>query len=145
MKISLYVCVHNNILKTLHFQSSEFSKSLSAKFAKILNPVKPGGIIFTRGKFKFKLFLNDLWDEPQTLWLFLTFTRDYFAEKNWKKYQIFRGNIFLYWRYFQKWEFTYVGIVLVAEINMYMYKKLLVLHHLILSKDYAADFADQPL
>ena len=36
-------------------------------------------------KFKFKLFLNDLWYEPETLWLFLTFTRDYFAEKKLKK------------------------------------------------------------
>ena len=27
------------------------------------------------------LSLNDLWYEPETLWLFLTFTRDYFAEK----------------------------------------------------------------
>ena len=32
-----------------------------------------------------------------------------------------------------------------AEINMYLYKKLLVLHHLILSKDYVAHFADQLL
>ena len=42
-------------------------------------------------------------------------------------------------------EFGYVGIVLVTEINMYMYKKLLVLHHLILPKGYVAHFADQLL
>ena len=45
----------------------------------------------------------------------------------------------------KKQEFGYVGIVLVAEINMYMYKKLLVLHHLILSKNYVTHFADQLL
>ena len=45
----------------------------------------------------------------------------------------------------KKLEFGYVGIVLVAEINIYMYKKLLVLHHLILPKDYVAHFADQLL
>ena len=33
------------------------------------NPIKPGGmeVIFARGKFKFKLFLNGLWYEPETL------------------------------------------------------------------------------
>ena len=41
-------------------------------------------------------------------------------------------------------EFTYAGIVLVAEINMYVYKELF-LHHLILSKDYISYFADQLL
>ena len=51
--------------------------------------------------------------------------------------------MFLYREYCQKKEFTYEGIVLDAEINMYLYKKLLVLHHLILSKDYVAHFADQ--
>ena len=54
-------------------------------------------VILARGKFKFKLFLNDLWYEPETLWLFLTFTRDYFAEKEMKKILNFQGeNIFLY-------------------------------------------------
>ena len=38
-----------------------------------------------------------------------------------------------------------MGIVLVAEIKMYTYKKLLVLHQLFLSKDYRADLADQLL
>ena len=33
----------------------------------IFNPIKPwGGVIFLRGKFKFKLFLNDLWHESET-------------------------------------------------------------------------------
>ena len=41
--------------------------------------------------------------DPETWWLFLTFTRDYFAEKqNWKKSQFFRGNTFLYREYCQK-------------------------------------------
>ena len=45
------------------------------------------GVVFARGKFKFKLFLNVLWYEPETLCLFLTFTGDYFGgKKNSKKY-----------------------------------------------------------
>ena len=40
-----------------------------------------GGGHFARGKFKLKLFLNDLWYAPETLLLFLTFTRDYFTKK----------------------------------------------------------------
>ena len=56
-----------------------------------------------RGKFKFKLFLNGLWYEPETLGLFLTFTRDYFAEKKIQKNIKFSaGNILLYRRYCQK-------------------------------------------
>ena len=43
------------------------------------------GIIFARGKFEFKSFLNGLWYEPETLWIFLTFTRDDFAEKKYSK------------------------------------------------------------
>ena len=33
-----------------------------------INPIKPGGqgTIFARGKFKFKLFLNELQYEPET-------------------------------------------------------------------------------
>ena len=42
-------------------------------------------------------------------------------------------------------EFQYVGTVLVAELNIYVCKKFLVLHHLILSKDCVAYFADQLL
>ena len=44
-----------------------------------------GGVIFAHSEFKFKLFLNSLWYEPETLWLFLTFTRYYLAEKKKKK------------------------------------------------------------
>ena len=37
----------------------------------VFNPIKPGdggrGVNFARGKFKFKLFLNGLWYEPETL------------------------------------------------------------------------------
>ena len=32
----------------------------------------------------------------------------------------------------KKYEFRYVGTALAAELNIYMYKKVLVLHHLIL-------------
>ena len=50
-------------------------------------------IIFARDKFEFKLFLNGLWYEPETVRLFLSFTRDYFAaKKSSKKYQTFRGS-----------------------------------------------------
>ena len=49
------------------------------------NPIKPGGVIFARDTFKCKTFLIDLWYEPETLWLFLTFNRNYFAAKeNWQ-------------------------------------------------------------
>ena len=72
----------------------------------------------------------------------IAFTRDYFDEKKIEKNIKFSGgNIFLYRGYCQKIG-VQIGIVLVAEINMYMYNKLLVLHHLILSKDYVAHFAD---
>ena len=70
-----------------------------------VNPIKPrgGGVILARGKFKLKSFLNDLWYEPETLWLSLTFTRDYFAEKrNWKNIKFSGGNIFLYRGYCQQ-------------------------------------------
>ena len=46
---------------------------------------------FAHGKFKFKLFLNGLWYEPETLWLFLTFTSDCFTEKKIQKYIKFSG------------------------------------------------------
>ena len=50
-----------------------------------LNPSKSGGgrggVILARDRFKFKLFLNDSWYEPETLLLFLTFTKGYFSEK----------------------------------------------------------------
>ena len=48
-------------------------------------------VIFARGKFKFKLFLNGLWYEPETLRLFLTFTSNYFAGKKIKKILNFQG------------------------------------------------------
>ena len=69
-----------------------------------VNPIKPGGgVIFARGKFKFKLFLNGLWYELETLWLFLTFTRDCFAGKKIQKnFKLSGGNIFLYRGYCQK-------------------------------------------
>ena len=69
-----------------------------------LNPSKPGrgrvGVIFARGKFKFKLFLNDSRYELETLLLFLTFTKSYFFEKKKKKIEknikFSGGNIFPY-------------------------------------------------
>ena len=55
------------------------------------------GLIFASGKFKIKLFLNGLWYEPETLWLFLTFTRDYFARKKIQQNIKLSGvNIFLF-------------------------------------------------
>ena len=44
-----------------------------------------------------------------------------------------------------KYNFGDVGVVLVAEININMNQKFLVFHHLILSKDYVAHFAEQLL
>ena len=61
---------------------------------KLLNLLSPGdgrGVIFVRGKFKFELFLSGLWYEPNTLWLFLTFTRASFAGKKFKKILNFQG------------------------------------------------------
>ena len=64
-----------------------------------------GGVIFVGGKFRFKLFLNDLWYEPETFWLFLTFTKDYFDGKKFQKItKLPGGNMFLYHGYFQKIE-----------------------------------------
>ena len=45
----------------------------------------------------------------------------------------------------KKQELGYIGTVLVRELNIYMYTKLLVLHHLILSKGNVAYFAYQLL
>ena len=75
------------------------------------NPINLGewGVIFAHDKFKFKSFLNGLWYELETLSLFLTFTRDYLLEINWKKEKKIQknikfsgGNIFLYRGYCQK-------------------------------------------
>ena len=61
------------------------------------------GVIFARSKFKVRLFLIILWYEPETLWLFLTFTRDYFVEiKNWKNIKFSGDKKFLYREYCQK-------------------------------------------
>ena len=69
----------------------------------LLTLLSLGEIIFAPGRFKFKLFLNDLWYEPETLWIFLTFNRDYFAaEKITKNIKLLGGNIFLYRGYCQK-------------------------------------------
>ena len=52
-----------------------------------LTLLSPGGVIFARGKFKFKIFLIGLWYKPEASWLFPTFTRDHFAgKKNSNKY-----------------------------------------------------------
>ena len=68
----------------------------------IFNPIMPGGG-FACNKFKFK-FVNNLWYEPESVWLFLTFTRDYFAEKKKLKEnnKFSRGNIFLQQGHCQK-------------------------------------------
>ena len=73
--------------------------NLKKKKKSIFHPFKPrgvgdgggGGGIFAHGKFKFILFLNDLWCEPETLWLFLTFTRDFLLKKKLKKILNFQG------------------------------------------------------
>ena len=94
----------------------------------------------------YSYILNDLWYKPETLWILPTFTRDYFAGKKIQKnIKVSGGNIFLYRAHCQKKEFGYVGTVLVAELNICMYNKLLVFYHLIFSKDYVAYFADQLL
>ena len=74
-----------------------------------LNPSKYGGgrgrVILARDRFKFKLFLNDSWYEPETLLLFVTFTKGYFSEKKKKiekNIKFSAGNIFPYWGYCQK-------------------------------------------
>ena len=96
----------------------------------ILNPIKPGGwgVFFAHSKFKFKLFLNDLWYESESLWIFLTVTEDCFAEKK-NNIKLSGGNRFLYRGYCQKIGVRICRIVLVAEINKNIYKKLLVLHY----------------
>ena len=82
-----------------------------------------------------------------TLWLLLTFTRNYFAEQKFERMLIFQGVTYFFSggvvKKYVEIMFTYPEIVLVAEINMYMYKKWLVLHHLILSKDCVAHFPNQ--
>ena len=94
------------------FTTEEILKAQIKDFYKIndkqiINPIKHGGggggggrhfcprapnlnlIIYEQ--------LKNLRYEPETLWLFLTFTRDYFAEKNIdKNIKFLKGNIFLY-------------------------------------------------
>ena len=62
-----------------------------------LNLLNLEGIIFAHGKFKFKLFLSDLWYEPETLSLFLTFTEGFFAEKSEKKLKCQGVTYFFTW------------------------------------------------
>ena len=77
---------------------------------------------------------------------FHNFARDYFAGKKIKNIKLSGGNIYLYREYCQNlFEFGYVGTVLVAELNICTYKKVLELHHLLFSKDHIAYFADQLL
>ena len=70
------------------FERKHFLENYLLKFLDLtlLSLREGGGVIFAHGKFKFKLFLNDLWYERETLWLFLTFTRDYTGETKRKKY-----------------------------------------------------------
>ena len=77
---------------------------------------------------------------------FPNFTRDYFAGKKIKNIKLSGGNIYLYRGYCQNlFGFRYVGTVLVAELNICAYKKVLELHHLVFLKDHIAHFADQLL
>ena len=97
MIFNLEVC----LLVLLHCR---FCLSIYESIMDMLTLLSLGGVIFARSKFKFKLFLNGLWYEPETLWLFLTFTRDYFAGKKkiQKNIKLSGGNIFLYRGYCQK-------------------------------------------
>ena len=80
-----------------------------------------GGGIFARSNYKLKLFLSDFWYEPENLWLFLTFTRDYSAEEKLKKVLNFRRVTYFFTGVIvKKMEFGYVGIVWVTETNAYM-------------------------
>ena len=66
---------------------SDFEKCITVKLGG-----RGWGVVFSCGKFKFELFLNDLWHE-----IFVTFTRNYFAEKkkkNEKNNRFSGGNIF---------------------------------------------------
>ena len=58
--------------------------------------------MFARGKLKFKLFLNDLWYEPETLWFWKKLKKK-------KKIKFLVGNIFLY-----------RGITLLGDISSHM-------------------------
>ena len=57
---------------------SDFEKCITVKLGG-----RGWGVVFACGKFKFELFLNDLWHE-----IFVTFTRNYFAEKKKKMKKI---------------------------------------------------------
>ena len=59
-----------NLLKTFFLQETHSSSKDEMKWKGEFNPIKPGGgggVIFACGKFEFKLFLNDLWYEPESL------------------------------------------------------------------------------
>ena len=74
-------------MKNCHCKWFYYNNNVASLSGAIFNPKKPGGmgIIFAHAKFKLKLFLNRLWYEPQTLWLFPTFTSDCFTGKKNKK------------------------------------------------------------
>ena len=68
-------------------------------FLKVKRYEKLGGrgAIFARGKFKCKLFLNELQYEPETSWLFLSLTRDQKKKKFFlKKILSFQGVTYLF-------------------------------------------------
>ena len=52
-------------------------------------------VIFAWGYFEVKQFLNDVWYEHETKWLFLTLTNDYFPKKNIEKSIKFQGVLVL--------------------------------------------------
>ena len=54
------------IISYRHFKKIE-NESFMNSLQSALNPIKPGGSIFASGKFKFELFLNGWWYEPETL------------------------------------------------------------------------------
>ena len=77
--------INDKKLQHLQRQSKVGFIFLLLKLLTFVNPVSVVEFIFVRSKFKIKLFLNDLWYEPETLWLVLTFTKYYFAEKEIEK------------------------------------------------------------
>ena len=68
------------------------TQNMSEKF----NPLKPGESFLPEANLNLNYFWTTRWYEPGTLWLFVTFIKDYFAEKNLKQHWFSGGNIFSY-------------------------------------------------
>ena len=88
--------INDKKLQQLQRQSKVGFIFLLLKLLTFVNPVSLVDFIFARSKFKIKLFLNDLWYKPETLWLVLTFTKYYFAEKEIEKTLNFQRVTYLF-------------------------------------------------